>query len=132
MTQQLASDEQAVMELFQAFLHGMEQRNPASLREMILPDGVMTRVTQGEVKQITLAALLETVFPTQGTSSLEERIYDPLVRTDGDIAVIWCRYDFRVDDKITHCGTNIINLARADGRWRISGLSDTARPPPAA
>ncbi len=120
------------MELFRAFLHGMEQRKPASLREMILPSGVMTRVTQGEVKQITLAALLDTVFPTQGTSELEERIYDPLVRTDGDIAVIWCRYDFRVDGKILHSGTNIVNLARVDGRWRISGLSDTARPSAAA
>lgn len=130
--QRLTGDERAVMELFRAFLHGMEQRKPASLREMILPSGVMTRVTQGEVKQITLAALLDTVFPNQGTSSLEERIYDPLVRTDGDIAVIWCAYDFRVDGKITHSGTNIINLARVDGRWRISGLSDTARPPAAA
>ena len=130
--QRLTGDERAVMELFHAFLYGMEQRKPASLREMILPSGVMTRVAEGEVKQITLAALLDTVFPTEGTSRLEERIYDPLVRTDGDIAVIWCRYDFLVDGKFTHSGTNIINLARVDGRWRISGLSDTARPPAAA
>jgi hypothetical protein len=58
---------------------------------------------------------------------LEERIYDPVVRTDGDIAVIWCSYDFRVDGEVRHTGSNIVDLARVDGRWIITGLSDTAR-----
>lgn len=130
MPQQLTADEQAVMDVFQAFLAGMERRQPASLLDLILPDGMMTRVSNGEVKQVTLAGLLD-IFPKEGTSVLEERIYDPLVRTEGDIAIIWCAYDFRVDGRITHSGSNIVNLARVDGRWLISGLSDTARYPAA-
>ena len=130
MPQQLTPDEQAALDLFQSFLRGMEQRQPASLRDMILPEGVMTRVSKGEVKRLTLAGLLD-IFPIEGNSVLEERIYDPLVRTDGDIGIIWCAYDFRVDGRITHSGTNIVNLARIDGRWTISGLSDSARFPEA-
>jgi hypothetical protein len=130
MPQQLKADEQAVMDVFLAFLAGMERRQPASLLDLILPDGMMTRVSNGEVKQVTLTGLLD-IFPKEGTSVLEERIYDPLVRTDGDIAIIWCAYDFEVDGRITHSGSNIVNLARVDGRWLISGLSDAARFPAA-
>jgi hypothetical protein len=128
MPQQLTPDEQAVLDLFHAFLRGMEQRQPESLRDMIMPEGMATRISKGEVQRLTLAGLLD-IFPTEGTSVLEERIYDPLVRTDGDIGIIWCAYDFRVDGRITHSGTNIINLAHIDGRWMISGVSDSARFP---
>jgi hypothetical protein len=130
MAQQLTAEEQEVLAVFQSFLKGMQERRPASLLEMVLPDGMMTRVSNGEVRQLTIAALLD-IFPKDGTSVLEERIYDPVVRTEGDIAVIWCAYDFRVDGEVRHNGTNIVSLARVDGRWRISGLSDTARYPSA-
>jgi hypothetical protein len=106
----------------------MEQRNPDALKDLVLPRGTMTRVSRGELQQITISALLD-MFRSEGSSTLEERIYDAVVHTDGDIAVIWCAYDFRVDGDIRHAGSNIVSLARADGRWVISGLSDTARFP---
>jgi hypothetical protein len=119
-------EEREILDVFRQFLNGMEQRNPDSLRGLVLPNGTMTRVSRGELQQITIAALID-MFPAGGSSVLEERIYDPIVHTDGDIAVVWCNYDFRVDGDIRHTGSNIVNLARTDGRWVISGLSDTAR-----
>jgi hypothetical protein len=121
-------EEHEVLDVFRQFLAGMEQRRPDSLRDLVLPNSTMTRVSGGELQQISAAALLD-MFPREGSSTLEERIYDPVVHTDGDIAVIWCAYDFRVDGDIRHAGSNIVNLARTDGRWVISGLSDTARVP---
>jgi hypothetical protein len=122
----MGSDEQEVLDVFRHFLKGMEQRMPESLLDMVLPNGTMTRVANGKHQQISIAALLD-MFPREGTSLLEERIYDPVVRTDGDIAVIWCSYDFRVDGEVSHTGSNIVDLARVNGRWIITGLSDTAR-----
>jgi ABC-type iron transport system FetAB ATPase subunit len=119
-------DEDEVLDVFRQFLTGMEQRNPDTLKDLVLPNGTMTRVSGGELQQISIAALLD-MFPREGSSTLEERLYGPVVHTDGDIAVIWCTYDFRVDGDIRHAGSNIVSLARTEGRWVISGLSDTAR-----
>ena len=120
-------EESEILSVFRRFLDGMEQRRPDSLLDLVLPNGMMTRVSGGDYRQVTIAELLD-MFPKTGDSMLEERIYDPIVHMDGAIAVIWCRYDFRVDGEIVHAGSNIINLVRTNGRWLISGLSDSASP----
>jgi hypothetical protein len=66
----------------------------------------------------------------EGTETLEERIYDPLVRVDGDIAMVWAPYDFFVDGKLHHWGTNIVSFLKREGSWRISGPADNGRSGP--
>jgi hypothetical protein len=51
----------------------------------------------------------------EGTETLEERIYDPLFRVDGDKH---------------HRGTNIVSFLKREGSWRISGLADNGRSGP--
>ena len=36
-----------------------------------------------------------------GTTHIEERIHDPLVRIDNDLAVVWAPFDFLVTEKST-------------------------------
>jgi hypothetical protein len=63
---------------------------------------------------------------------LEERNHDPIAHADGDTAVIWGAYDFRTGGGIPQTATNIADLARLDGRWLISGVSNTPRRPAAS
>ncbi len=35
-----------------------------------------------------------------GTTEIEERIHNPMVRIDNDLAVVWAPFDFLVDGKI--------------------------------
>jgi hypothetical protein len=58
---------------------------------------------------------------------VEERIYDPLIRIDDSVALIWARYTLTIDGKLDHCGTDIVNLVRLDGKWLIAGLADNSR-----
>jgi hypothetical protein len=62
-----------------------------------------------------------------GTAQIEERIHDPLVRIDHDLAVVWATFEFLVDGKVDHCGTDLFNLVRVDGEWRIASIADTGR-----
>jgi hypothetical protein len=62
-----------------------------------------------------------------GTSKIEERIHDPLVRIDNDLAVVWAPFDFYVDGKVNHCGTDLFNLVRQNGQWLIASVADTSR-----
>jgi hypothetical protein len=56
-----------------------------------------------------------------------ERMWDPEVRIDGDIATLWAPYDFHIDGEFSHCGYDGFHLIRQDGSWLISAITYTVR-----
>ncbi len=118
----LTPEEQAVLAPFQSVLDGIAKRDQALIREQLLPGGMATFLRNGQAVQLHFDAFVAHIHP--GAEKLEERIHDPLIRIDNDLAIIWAPYDFLIDGKIDHCGTDIANLIRRDGRWLISGIAD--------
>ena len=62
-----------------------------------------------------------------GLERFEEIMVDPLVAIDGDVAMVWGEYIFRIDGRISHCGVNHFDLIRRDGAWKIVNLTWTQR-----
>src|ERR1700682_332054 len=120
------SEEQAVLAPIQAMFDGMAKRDAAAIKEPTLSGGTMVLMRDGKPTQMTLEAFAERVGKP-GTTHIEERIHDPLVRIDNDLAVVWAPFDFLVDGKVDHCGTDLFNLVRKDGRWLIAAVADTGR-----
>jgi len=54
-----------------------------------------------------------------------ERLIEPHVHVEGDIAMIWSRYEFELDGRFSHCGVNHFDLIRQDGRWRVLNITWT-------
>ena len=53
-----------------------------------------------------------------------------MIRWCGSITIWrWCglRLSFLVDGKVDHCGTDLFNLVRANGKWLIASVADTGR-----
>ena len=48
---------------------------------------------------------------------------DPIIAIDGDIAMVWGRYVFKIDGAVSHCGTDHFDLIRRDGVWKIAGIT---------
>ena len=46
------------------------------------------------------------------------------MRIDNDLAVVWAPFEFLVDGKVDHCGTDLFYLARVDGKWLIAAVAD--------
>jgi hypothetical protein len=59
-----------------------------------------------------------------------ERMVNPEVRVDQNIASVWTWYDFTVNGRQNHCGYDSIELARTSDGWKIVFLSDTRQPAP--
>ncbi len=116
--------EQAVLAPVQAMFDGMSKRDAAAIKEPTLPGGTMVLMRDGKPTQMTFEAFAERVGKP-GKTRIEERIHDPLVRIDNDLAVVWAPFDFLVDGKVDHCGTDLFNLVRVDGTWRIASVADT-------
>ena len=119
-------EEQAVLAPINAMFDGMAKRDAAAIKQPLLTGGSMVLMRDGKPTQMTFDAFADAVGKP-GKSQIEERIHDPLVRIDNDLAVVWAPFDFLVDGKVDHCGTDLFNLVRADGKWLIATIADTGR-----
>jgi len=119
-------EEKAVLAPFQTLLDGIAKRDHEMMRSALLPGGMITLTRTDKSTQLHYDAFIEH-FPTTGTQKLEERIHDPLVKIDDNIAIIWAPYEFLVDGKVDHCGTDIAHLVKHDGKWLIAGIADNGR-----
>ena len=119
-----SAEEQTVLAPIQAMFDGMSKRDAAAIKAPTLPGGTMVLMRDGKPTQMTFEAFAERVGKP-GKAQIEERIHDPLVRIDNDLAVVWAPFDFLVDGKVDHCGTDLFNMVRVDGRWMIASVADT-------
>src|SRR5438309_4544195 len=95
-------------------------------KKRLLPGGGMVLLGDGKATQMTFDAFADLVGKP-GKAQIEERIHDPLVRIDNDLAVVWAPFEFLVDGKVDHCGTDLFNLVHTDGKWIIASVADTGR-----
>jgi hypothetical protein len=91
-----------------------------------LSGGTMVLMRDDKPTQMTFEVFADRVG-SPGTTHIEERIHDPLVRIDSDLAMVWAPFQFLVDGKVDHCGTDLFNLVRTDGKWLIASVADTGR-----
>lgn len=119
-------EEKAVLAPFQTLLDGIGKRDHDMMRSALLPGGMITLTRADKTTQLHFDAFIERI-PVTGTQKLEERIRDPLVKIDDDIAMIWAPYEFLIDGKVDHCGTDIAHLVKRDGKWLIAGIADNGR-----
>lgn len=128
-----AADREAILAPLQALFDALETGDADLLRSVVAPgvlmsfvetrDGATTRAT------VTLDQLAERI--TSSPVPLIERMWDPVVVVEGDLAMIWTPYDFYAGEELSHCGVDAATLLRGDAGWTIVGLSWTRDQPPA-
>jgi len=116
----------AVLAPIRALFDGMAHRDAAAIRAPLLPGGTMVLMRDGKPVQMTFDDFAARVAKP-GSTRIEERIHHPLVRIDHDLAVVWAPFDFLVDGKVDHCGTDLFSLVRQNRQWRIATVADTGR-----
>ncbi|MFQ3599372.1 MAG: nuclear transport factor 2 family protein [Chloroherpetonaceae bacterium] len=60
----------------------------------------------------------------------DERIFDVEVKIDGELAMVWTKYEFYVDTTFSHCGVNLFQLLKQSDGWKIFSVTDTRRKSP--
>jgi hypothetical protein len=104
----------------------MAKRDAEAITKPLLSGGTMVLMRDGKPTRMTFEDFRDRVA-RPGTTHIEERIHHPLVRIDHDLAVVWAPFEFLVDGKVDHCGTDLFNLVRVDGKWLIASVADTGR-----
>jgi Putative lumazine-binding len=121
-----STEQQAVLAPITQMFDGMSKRDAALIKKPVLSGGVMVLMRDGKPTQMTFEDFATRVGKP-GTTKIQERIHDPLIRIDNDLAVVWAPFEFLVDGKVDHCGTDLFNVVRVDGQWIIASVADTGR-----
>jgi len=121
-----SAEQQAVLAPITQLFDGMAKRDAAAIKKPLLSGGTMVLMRDGKPSQMTFEDFAGRLGKP-GTTSIQERIHDPLVRIDNDLAVVWAPFEFLVDGKVDHCGTDLFTVVRTDGQWVIASVADTGR-----
>lgn len=124
------TDEGAVMAPINAMLAGLAARDSAAILAQLRPDGGATVANEAPNGVRTIRHMSWTEFAASvkpGPEKYEERISNPAIEIDGDIAMVWAPYTFFIDGKAHHCGVDHFDLVRDTGTWKIVNITWSAR-----
>lgn len=103
------------------------------------PDGILAagtaqnqlvavrKMKDGQSRIDVISADAFTKFFTK-PGAVKEVMYKPHVEVSGDWAMVWGRYVFFANGKLSHCGTNQFNLVRTSAGWKIANGASTIDP----
>ncbi|KAJ3711870.1 hypothetical protein DFJ43DRAFT_82744 [Lentinula guzmanii] len=127
-----SKDERAVLQVAENFLDGIGARDKTLMTEQVLPSGGAVLMRNGAPIFTNLTGVIDRI-PFDSPNKIEERISgQPIVRIDTNIAMLWTPYEFLINDKVDHIGTDIWSFAKLDGKWLVSGVADNALIPDAS
>jgi len=122
------ADSAAVLATVNQLFAALETNDPAALLAAVVPEGRATSAGIHATGRPQISSTSWTAFAERlagSTERLSERLIDPHVHVEGDIAMIWSRYEFEVNGAFSHCGVDHFDLVRIDGRWRVLNLTWT-------
>jgi hypothetical protein len=127
---QKADDSKAALAVVNQLWAEMAAANPAGIVALHNPGAQLVALFKTKDGKTVVRNLSAEDF-SKGFAekkNLKEDMYAPEVRVDGDLALVWGRYVFFVEGKISHCGLNAFHMVRTDAGWKIGGIASTIDP----
>ncbi len=117
------AERDAVLKTVQAFFDTMTARDVAGARAILQPQGRFHAMRMRDGKPDVRAFSNEEYFADlqAAKQKMRERIWNPEVRIHGLIATVVAPYDFWIDGKFSHCGTDAFDLIKTEGGWKLAG-----------
>ena len=109
----------------------MKNHNPAEISALFQKDSNLTAIIKTKDGKTVFRAFTGETFSknfAQKRGEIEEIMYKPQIEVFTDFAMVWGRYIFYTDSKITHCGVNSFHLVKTEAGWKIANASSTIEP----
>ncbi|MGN6819651.1 MAG: nuclear transport factor 2 family protein [Sphingomonas sp.] len=127
------ADAAAVMAPLKAWFAGIDATDAAAIRNQIRIDGgggatvAVSRPDGGKlIRHISWEDYLSKIKPGEHRYH-EQFTGNPLIRIDGDIAMVWGDFTLSVDGKVATCGVDHFDLVRENGAWKVQNVSWSQR-----
>ena len=108
------------------------RRDVQILRGYFLPRALLITVTELDEDRTTQVRSLDELIDSLAavTVPISERIWDPEVRVDGGVALVWAPYDFYIGGGFSHCGHGAFQLVNTEQGWKLTSIVSTVMRPP--
>jgi hypothetical protein len=122
-------DTGAVMAPITALFAAFERGDGAGVLANVYPEGRVTAVGTlpggaGGVRKFSFAEFAAHLKPE---GAFQERITDPAIDVDGDIAMVWAPSTVRVGGRLESCGFDHFDLVRENGAWKVMNVTFSSR-----
>lgn len=124
------TEEAGVMAPINRLLAAIEGHDDAAVLAATRPEGGATMALEQPDGTRRIRHLSWPEFAAQlkpGPDHLQERISDPAIEIDGDIAMVWAPYTLLRGGTIDHCGYDHFDLVRENGSWKILNVTWSQR-----
>jgi hypothetical protein len=122
--------EEQVVAVVKRSFDAMRAKDTVAYRSALAPDARLVGTGTNQQGQPTYRVVGMGNFVSsigRSTNRLDERIFEPEVRIDQNLATVWTRYEFWVDQNFSHCGYDAFQLIKTRGEWKIAQIADTQR-----
>lgn len=122
------ADEEAVVRVVHDLFDGMRDRDTTKITGVFAPGATLGSAGRDNVQYSTAENFVMRIG--RGTAHLDERVWDWEVRIDGNLAMLWTKYDILIDGEFSHCGVDAFHLHKSSDGWKIFHLADSRRRDP--
>jgi hypothetical protein len=127
-----ADDKKSALGVVEQLFREMAASNPAGILATGTDENQLVAVRRNRegktVVEVLGGVAFSKLFADRSRGVMREEMYAPQVEVSGDYAMVYGRYVFWVNDKLSHCGLNQFNLVRVDGAWKIANGASTIIP----
>ena len=121
-------DTAAVLAPINSVFAAFESGDAAAVLRNVYPEGRVTatgtRANSSGLRQQSWTEFSQRLQPGAG---FQERISDPAIEIDGDVAMVWAPFVVRVGGKVSNCGYDLFDLVRDNGTWKIMNVTFSSR-----
>ena len=118
-----------ILETIDALFVTLETGDGPALLKLVFPEG---RVTGSGTFASGFSGLRSSSFAEYAGrmkpgSGFRERISNPVIDVDGNVAMVWAFFTITISGKVVSCGYDHFDMVRESGRWKIMNLTFSSR-----
>lgn len=127
----ISAQEKEIKQSISIFFDGLQTADTLKIqtvchKEMKL-QSIMEKNGVGKLSFETNEEFFKSIASIPKNLKIEERILSYKIQIDGSMAQVWTPYEFYVNEKLSHIGTNSFTLLLENNIWKIVHIIDTRR-----
>ena len=126
-----ADDRSDVKAAVDRWLAAINSNDADALSANQLPTGMTFRQKHGPdgTLQLSSRSNADWVERMRGEKDrFQERYWKPTILVHGGIATFWAPYSFDINGRRSHCGVDVFDLVKVDGKWLVANAMWTVEP----
>jgi Putative lumazine-binding len=124
--------EESIKATINTFFTAMYANDSILMKSVMHPKSTLQSVNistgkPSKLDETPMSAFYKAIGTKRPGMKLQERLLDHRIMIDEDLATDWTPYEFYVNEKLSHKGTNVFTLVQLNGKWVITAIIDTRK-----